>query len=129
MEQSSRTYPPPPFAARTGPATARRQLLAGRNAAPSGADLCIAVLVASAPAIFLSIGVSRYGFGSLSMRILTALTLYINFMIVLRNLNYGLALFIVAAALSPRLPGLYNNLRVEDLVFVIVFAVWFIKAL
>src|SRR5262249_27369489 len=102
---------------------------AGRNAAPSAADLCIALVVASAPAIFLSLGVSRYGFGSLSIRILTGLALYINFMIVLRNLNYGLALFIVAAALSPRLPRLYNNLGVEDRVFAIVFTVWFIKAL
>jgi len=129
MEPQSRTYPPRPFAGRTRAAVTRQQLLPGRNAAPSAADLCIALAVASAPAIFLSIGVSRYGFDGLPMRILAGLTVYVNFMIVLRNLNYGLALFIVAAALSPRLPGFYNNLRVEDLVFTIVFAVWFIKAL
>src|SRR5207253_1886774 len=105
------------------------RFLADRHAAPSAGDLCVALAVASAPAIFLSIAVARYGFDSLSVRILAGLTLYVNFLIVLRNLHYGLALFIVAAGMSPKLPGFYNNLRVEDLVFVLVFGVWFIKAL
>jgi hypothetical protein len=128
MEQNRPIYPPR-FVAQPRPTPARRRILAGRLAAPSAGDLCVALAVASAPAIFLSIAVARYGFDSLAVRILAGLTLYVNFMVVLRNLHYGLALFIVAAALSPRLPGLYNNLRVEDLVFVLVFGVWFIKAL
>jgi hypothetical protein len=129
MEQNRPIYPPPGLIAPRRPAPAGLRFLANRHSAPSAADLCVALAVASAPAIVLSIVVARYGFDSLSVRILAALTLYVNFMIVLRNLHYGLALFIVAAGMSPKLPGFYNNLRVEDLVFVLVFSVWFIKAL
>jgi hypothetical protein len=38
-------------------------------------------------------------------------------------------MFLVAAGLSPKLPGVYDNLRVEDFVFVLVFGVWLLKAL
>jgi O-antigen ligase len=63
------------------------------------------------------------------VRALTALTVYLNIVVVLRDLRYGLALFIVAAGLSPKLPCFYDNLRVEDMIFVLVFGVWALKAL
>src|SRR5437588_7597914 len=129
MEQNTRAYPRAGFPAGPRRAPTGPKFLADRHAAPSARDLCVALAAASVPAIFLSMAAARYGFDSLSVRVLTGLTLYVNFIIVLRNLHYGLALFIVASALSPRLPGFYNNLRVEDLVFVLVFGVWFIKAL
>ena len=44
--------------------------------------------------------------------------------VVTLDLRYGLALFIITAALSPKLPGFYNNLRVEDFVFALVFIGW-----
>ena len=49
--------------------------------------------------------------------------------VVFADLRYGLALFILAAGLSPRLPGLYDNLRVEDFVFILCFFVWVARAM
>jgi hypothetical protein len=92
-------------------------------------DLCIAVGMAGLPAVILGIVMARYGLHGPWVRALAALTVYVNVVVVLRDLRYGLALFIVAAGLSPKLPGLYDNLRVEDMVFVLVFGVWSLKAL
>ncbi|MBM3459254.1 MAG: hypothetical protein FJX77_12060, partial [Armatimonadetes bacterium] len=55
---------------------------------------------------------------------LAGLTLILNIFIVLADLRFGLALFIACAGMSPKLPGIYDNLRVEDLIFVMVFLVW-----
>jgi hypothetical protein len=129
MVQNRPMHPPPSFGAQRRPTPAGPRFLADRHTAASAADVSIALLVASAPAIFLGIAVARFGFDNLSVRALAALTLYVNFMVVLRDLRYGLALFIVAAGLSPRMPGFYNNLRVEDLVFALVFSVWVMKSL
>jgi hypothetical protein len=59
---------------------------------------------------------------------LLVLSAFAIFLIVMIDLCCGLALFIIAAGLSPKMPGLgYNNLRVEDGIFVIVLAVWLIR--
>ena len=55
---------------------------------------------------------------------LAAVTLLINAGIVSMDIRYGLAMFIVAAGLSPKLPGVYDNLRVEDFIFLFVFLIW-----
>jgi hypothetical protein len=50
--------------------------------------------------------------------------------LVMLDIRYGMAYFIMFAALSPRIPGLnYNNLRLEDGMFVVLFLSWSIRAL
>jgi O-antigen ligase/polysaccharide polymerase Wzy-like membrane protein len=112
-----------------GHAPPRRLFLADRHTPPSAINLCVALATAGLPAVVLGIVMARYGLYSPWARALAALTVYVNIVVVLRDLRYGLALFIVAAGLSPKLPGIYDNLRVEDMVFVLVFGVWSLKAL
>lgn len=111
------------------PAPVRRPLLVDRHTTPGARDLCIALGMAGIPVVVLGIVSARYGLYNPWVRALAAVTIYLNILVVLRDLRYGLALFIVAAGLSPKLPGIYDNLRVEDMVFVLVFGVWALKAL
>src|SRR5260370_11582801 len=120
MEQNAPNYPPSGWARTMRPAPARRPFLADRHTTPQAMDLFIALGMAGLPAVVLGIVVARYGLSSPWVRALTALTIYLNCIVVLRGMRYGLALFIVAAGLSPKLPGFYDNMRVEDMVFVLV---------
>jgi O-antigen ligase/polysaccharide polymerase Wzy-like membrane protein len=129
MDQNAPLYPSTEWARTLRPAPAPRPFLADRRTTPRAMDLYIALGMAGLPAVVLGIVVARYGLYSPWVRALTALTFYLNIFVVLRDLRYGLALFIVAAGLSPKLPGIYDNLRVEDMVFVLVFGVWVLKAL
>lgn len=103
-------------------------------AAPVGEDssvagLWVALAVSGVPTVLLVLMAARYGVSHLWVRALAALTVTLTVAMLLRDLRYGLALFIVAAGLSPKLPGLYDNLRVEDFVFTLVFGIWCLKAL
>jgi hypothetical protein len=91
--------------------------------------MAMALLVGATPAVFLAVAVARGGIANPWTLPLAVLTLCANILIVLMDLRYGLALFILTAGLSPKLPGFYNNLRIEDFVFVLVFGIWLLKAL
>lgn len=75
------------------------------------------------PATLFAISGVQFGLGPLTLG-LGVLTLLVNLSIINSDIRYGLALFILGAGMSPKLPGLYDNLRVEDLVFVLVFFKW-----
>jgi hypothetical protein len=100
-----------------------------RQPAPLHLRVLAAVAAASAPAFLLALVVLRSGLSSPLTLPLLAVTGLVNLGVVLLDLRYGLVLFIVAAGISPKLPGLYNNLRIEDFVFALVFGVWLAKAL
>ncbi len=89
----------------------------------------MALLVGAVPAVALGIAISRGGLANPLVLPLAVLTLAANVLIVLMDLRYGLALFILTAGMSPKLPGIYDNLRVEDFVFVLVFGAWLLRAL
>ncbi len=92
---------------------------------PSAGTVVGTLLIGAAPALMLAVAVARGGgLSSPWVPPLAVLTFVANAMIVFSDIRYGLVLFIVAAGLSPKLPGLYNNLRVEDFVFVLVFIAW-----
>jgi hypothetical protein len=91
------------------------------------AAIVLALAVGAAPGILLALLVGRGGTASPWLLPLAMLTLMVNVIIVVMDLRYGLALFIVAAGLSPKLPGLYNNLRAEDFVFCVVLGAWALK--
>jgi hypothetical protein len=93
-------------------------------------SLVTTLALCAAPALALAIAVAR-GAPVKSPWIITLgiTTLLLNAVVIARDLRIGLALFIVTAGLSPKLPGLYNNLRVEDFVFVLVFGIWLFKYL
>jgi hypothetical protein len=112
--------PPGGHPAPLAPAKRRRQTspLAG---------IAIALAVGAAPAAALAITVVTSGRQSSWFIPLLGITLLVNIGLVLTDLRYGLALFIVGAGLSPKLPGIYDNLRVEDLVFALVFGVWVLR--
>lgn len=83
-----------------------------------------AVLIGAVPALALAIVVARQGTGHPAVLPLAGIVFIINAAIVYQDLRNGIALFIIAAALSPKLPGFYKNLRVEDFVFFAVFGLW-----
>lgn len=94
-------------------------------------SLVSALALAGAPALLLAITVARGGSlrdnpAALGLLFLTGI---INLVVIARDLRHGLALFLVAAGLSPKLPGLYDNLRVEDFVFVLVFGMWLFRGI
>jgi hypothetical protein len=91
--------------------------------------LWVALAATGVPMVLLVLLADRYGMSHLWVRALATLTLTVTVVMMLQDLRYGLALFLVAAGLSPKLPGIYNNLRVEDFVFALVFGIWFIQAL
>jgi hypothetical protein len=81
--------------------------------------------VGAIPALMLALVAARGGGMSNPWVLpLAALTLMANIAIIAMDIRYGLALFIVAAGMSPKLPGVYDNLRVEDFIFVVVFGMW-----
>lgn len=55
---------------------------------------------------------------------LLALTLAAHGVVVLWDLRWALGLFIVTAGFSPKLPGIYDNLRIEDLILALIVPVW-----
>ncbi len=89
---------------------------------PNAQSIIGTLAIAGLPAMILAVIVAKGG-GMTNPWVLPLgiITLAINVAIILSDLRYGLVLFIVAAGLSPKLPGLYDNLRVEDFVFVLVF--------
>jgi hypothetical protein len=86
-----------------------------------------ALLLGAAPALAVALAAVNGGMSNPWVLPLAVLTVMVNVWVIVSDLRYGLALFIVAAGLSPKLPGLYNNLRMEDFVFVLVFLVWLLK--
>lgn len=93
------------------------------EAAPGGA-LVLSLILGAAPALALAIAVARGGTSNPWVLPLAGITFIVNVLIVLMDIKNGLALFIITAGLSPKLPGIYDNLRVEDFIFVLVFGVW-----
>src|SRR5207249_9650185 len=81
-------------------------------------------LAVGVPALALAIAVARGNTSDPWVLPLAVITLLAAVVVVTLDLRYGLALFIITAALSPKLPGFYNNLRVEDFVFALVFIGW-----
>src|SRR5438132_10534363 len=104
MQQNVPLYHPAGLVPGIRPAPARRRLLADRHTTPRAMDLFVALGLAGLPSIVLGIVVARCGLDSPWVRALTPLAIYINIIVVLRDLRYGLAMFIMAAGLSPRLP-------------------------
>lgn len=94
--------------------------------APTGKVLG-ALLLGALPALILAVIVAREGFKHPLVLPLAAVVFAINAVIVFQDLRNGIALFILAAGLSPKLPGLYENLRVEDFIFVVVFGLWLFR--
>jgi hypothetical protein len=105
---------------RTGSDVARRQRHPEKG-------VLWALLLGALPAMAVALAAVNGGMSNPWVLPLAFLTVVVNVSVILSDLRYGLALFIVAAGLSPKLPGLYNNLRVEDFVFVLVFLVWLLK--
>lgn len=83
-----------------------------------------AILLGAVPALALAITVARQGATHPAVLPLAGIVFIINAAIIYQDLRNGIALFIIAAALSPKLPGFYKNLRVEDFVFFAVFGMW-----
>lgn len=94
------------------------------GSAPSQAKIWGVLALGSAPAIVVGIMAARGGLSNPWVLPLAIIAMAANVFIVASDLRYGLALFIMAAGISPKLPGVYNNLRVEDFVFVLVFGIW-----
>jgi hypothetical protein len=109
----------------TNPAIRR----AGRDGSASVPALVMALAAGAAPALILAIVAVRGGTNNPWILPLAALTVIANVAIVAMNIRYGLALFIVTAGMSPKLPGIYDNLRVEDFVFVLVFGMWLFQSM
>lgn len=99
----------------------------GKNV--SAGPLITALAVGATPALALGILVSKEGMGNPWVLPLAAITLMVNIFIIMSDIRMGLALFLMAAGMSPKLPGLYDNLRVEDFVFAVTFLVWFGRAM
>lgn len=91
--------------------------------------LALSLAAGALPALVLAVVVARGGMSNPWVLPLAALTLMANVVIVAMDIRHGLALFIVAAGMSPKLPGIYDNLRVEDFIFVLVFGVWFFQSM
>jgi general stress protein CsbA len=91
--------------------------------------LLLALAAGGVPALLLAIAAARGGMSNPWILPLAVLALCANTIIIVMDLRYGLALFILAAGLSPKLPGFYNNLRVEDFVFLVVFGVWLARGI
>lgn len=99
-----------------------------REPLASVATLVSSMLLCAAPALVLAVTVARGApVKSPWVLSLALVTFMLNAVVIARDLRIGLALFIVTAGVSPKLPGLYNNLRVEDFVFVLVFAIWLFR--
>lgn len=92
-----------------------------------GRRVLAALVLGALPALVLAVAVVSGGTRSPWVLPLALLTVMVNVGVILADIRYGLALFIVAAGLSPKLPGLYNNLRVEDFVFALVFLIWVLR--
>jgi len=95
----------------------------------SAVPLVAALAVGAAPALALAIVVSKEGMQNPWVLPLAVITLMVNIFIILSDIRMGLALFLMAAGMSPKLPGIYDNLRVEDFVFVVTFIVWLGRAM
>jgi len=100
-----------------------------REQPASASTLVLALGIGAAPALVLAIVAVRSGMSNPWILPLAGLTVMANIAIVAMNIRYGLALFIVTAGMSPKLPGVYDNLRVEDFVFVLVFGMWLSQAM
>nr|AQQ74446.1 hypothetical protein [uncultured bacterium] len=111
--------PAPPHAPQASPPS---------ETAPGG-TLLLSLILGAAPALALAIAVARGGSSNPWVLPLAGITFIVNAMIVLMDIKNGLALFIITAGLSPKLPGVYDNLRVEDFIFVMVFGVWLARNL
>ena len=105
-----------------------RPPIARRDNSTRTSTLLTIIAIGFGPAIALAIAVARGGgLDNPWVLPLAALTFMANVVIVLMDIRYGLVLFILAAGLSPKLPGVYDNLRVEDFIFVLVFGTWAVK--
>lgn len=90
--------------------------------------LLTSLVLGGVPAIILAIAAVKVGITNNPYVVpLLIVTFFANAMIILKDIRHGLALFILTAGISPKLPGLYNNLRVEDFIFVLVVLGWFMK--
>lgn len=82
------------------------------------------LLLCAAPAVTLAVTAARGGMSNPWILPLAAIAFMANAAVIFSDVRYGLALFIITAGVSPKLPGIYNNLRVEDFIFVVVFLTW-----
>lgn len=87
-----------------------------------------AILGVGGPALILAVIVARVGLSTPWLMPLAFVTFLAAAIVIAMDLRYGLALFIACAALSPKLPGVYGNLRVEDFLFLLVFGVWLARS-
>lgn len=101
-------------------APARRR---GKSINP-GVGITLALVIGGLPAVAVALLALTGHKNTAWFLALAGLTAALNLAIVLTDVRFGLALFIACAGMSPKLPGIYDNLRIEDLIFVMVFAVW-----
>ncbi len=115
------------IAATSGTGVRRKAPGSGTSAQAPTAKVIGALLLGALPALILAVIVAREGFRHPLVLPLAVVVFAVNAVIVVQDIRNGVALFILAAGLSPKLPGLYENLRVEDFIFVVVFGLWLFR--
>ena len=106
-----------------------RPLTPAELAARAQQRLNVAMLIGGLPGLALAIYLAVTAQQGPWFYPLAAGIFVLQAVIIFSDLRYGLALFILSAALSPRLPGLYDNLRVEDFVFLLCFIAWVLRSM